>query len=107
MWVRIPPPALLSKPSGGDAREALVDLAHHCRALADRSGAALGGAGADVAGGVDPRDAGLEHPFRPRLVARADEAVGAAGDRVADPVRARVRSDEEEEVAERDGLAVL
>src|SRR5581483_5990280 len=50
--------------------------------FADGRGAALGRAGADVAGGEDARDAGLEQVLAVRRGAGEDEAVLVAGDRV-------------------------
>ncbi len=81
-------------------REVLVDEAHDRRALADRGRAALDRAGAHVAGGVDAGDAGLEQAVGARLGAGEDEALGVAGDRVAEPVGAGRGAEEEEEEGE-------
>src|SRR6185437_11528414 len=63
--------------------------------------------GADVAGGKDAGHARLEQMLGAGGVAREDEAVGGAGDRVVDPLGARVRAEEEEEIGEGEPVAVL
>ena len=83
-----------------------MDEAHDRRALADRGRAALDRAGADVAGGVDAGDAGLEQALGAGLGAGEDEAVLVAGDRVAEPVGAGRGAEEEEEEGERQPRAV-
>lgn len=64
-------------------------------ALPDGGRAALERARADVAGGVEPRYVGLEQAGRSGGSARQDEAVVVAGDRLAEPVDARVGAKEE------------
>ena len=72
----------------------LVDEADHRRALADRGRAALDRPGADVAGGVDAGDAGLEQALGARLGAGQHEPLVVAGDDVAEPVGARDGAEE-------------
>ena len=90
-----------------EACQVLVDEPHDHRALADRGGAALDRARADVAGGVDARDARLEQPVGAGVGAGEDEAVVVARDRVAEPVGARSGAEEEEQERERQPLAVV
>jgi hypothetical protein len=89
------------------ASEMRVDALHGHRALPHRRRAALGRAGADVAGRVDARHAGLQQVLGMRVGAREDEAVLVAGHGVAEPVRARARAEEEEQERERHALAAL
>ena len=78
-----------------------MDEADHGGALADRGRAALDRAGADVAGGVDAGDAGLEQALGAGVGAGEDEALRVAGDGVAEPVGAGRGAEEEEEEGER------
>ena len=78
-----------------------MDEADDRGALADRGRAALDRAGADVAGGVDAGHAGLEQAVGAGVGAGEDEALGVAGDRVAEPLGAGRGAEEEEEEGER------
>ena len=84
----------------------LVDELHGHRSFADGGGAALGRPRADVAGREDAGHAGLEQVAGAGGVAREDEAVGSACDRVVEPFRARLCAEEEEEEGEWEALAV-
>jgi hypothetical protein len=69
---------------------------HRCRrSLANRRGDALDRAGADVAGGKDTRQGGLQ-PSR-TVAAGGDEAVGVEVDDAMEPIRVRTRADEYEQ----------
>src|SRR5207253_2594057 len=87
--------------------EVLVDELHGHRSLADGGGAALGRAGADVAGGENAGHARLEQVVGAGSVAGEEEAVGRACDGVVEPFRARLCAEEEEEEGERQALASL
>src|SRR6476659_10811501 len=87
--------------------QVLMDELDGHRPLADGGGAAFGRAGAHVAGGKDAGHARLEQVVAAGGVAGEDEAVGGARDRVAEPLRARLRAQEEEEGGEREPLAAL
>ncbi len=84
-----------------------MDELHGHRSFADGGGAALGRAGANVAGGEDAGHARLEQVVGAGGVAGEDEAVGGARDGVVEPLRARLRAEEEEEEGERQTLAAL
>src|SRR3954451_19473744 len=86
--------------------DALVDEGDDHRALADRCGDALGRSAPRVTDRVDPGDARLEDPVGPGRVARQDESVLVANDRVPEPVRMRLGAEEQEEVLERQPLVV-
>jgi hypothetical protein len=75
----------------------LVDELHGHRSFAHGCGATFTGAGPDIPGGEDARDARLEQIVGPGGVAGEDEAVGIARDGVVEPLRARLRAEEEEE----------
>ena len=75
------------------------------RSFADGGGAALGRAGADVAGREDAGNARLEQVVGVRCGAGEDEAVVVARDGVVEPLGARQRAEEEEQERERQALA--
>src|SRR5690242_18985691 len=84
----------------------LVHELYRHRPFADGGGAALPRAGANVAGGEDAGHAGRKEAIRVRSLAGEDEPVGVARNRVLEPLRARSRAEEEEEVRERQAPAV-
>src|SRR5579859_4606417 len=99
-------PALLrSRDSSRVSCEVLVDELDGHRSLADCGGAALGRAGADVAGGENPGHACPEQSFGADRVAGEDEAVGGACDGVVEPIRVRRCAEKAEEERERKALA--
>ena len=81
-----------------------VDELDSHRAFADCRGAALGRAGADVAGREHAGDIGLEQVVHVRCRAGEDEAVVVAADGVVEPLGARQRAEEKEH--EREGKAL-
>ena len=84
----------------------LVHELHGHRAFADGRRAALRRARADVARGEDAGDARLEQVGGSGRVAGDDEAVVVACNGVAEPVRARLRAEEEEQERERHEASV-
>src|SRR5262245_42945925 len=98
-----------TRSSDADRRrcESRVDELHGHRSFADRSGTALGRAGADVAGGEDALNARLERELGAGRFTGEDEAVGVARNCVVEPRRARSRAEEEKEEREREALAAL
>src|SRR2546430_16146243 len=81
-----------------------VDELHRHRALTNGGGASLGRARADVTGGEDARNTGLERVLGSRSSAREDEAVIVACDRVVEPIGARLGAEEEKQERERQAL---
>ena len=95
-----------SGPRRGVRRHPLVHEADDHRSLAHGRGAALHRTRAHVAGRVDPRDARLQQRLRARFGAGENEAVGVARQRVAEPIGARRRTEEQEQVGEGQALSV-
>src|SRR6476469_1298542 len=85
----------------------LVDELDRHRAFADRRRAPLRGAVASIAGGEDAGNARLEQVLRSGCVAGEDETVRSTRDSLVEPLGARPRAEEEEEVGQRQLLAVL
>src|SRR4051794_23747400 len=86
--------------------DALVDEADDHRTLAHRCGDALGRSAPRVTDRVDAGDARLEDPVGPGRVARQDESVLVANDRVPEPVGVRLGAEEQEEILEGELLVV-
>ena len=74
----------------------LVYKLHGHSSLTHGGSAALGGPGADVAGGEDAGHACLEQVVGAGCAAGEDEAVSSACDRFVEPFRARLCAEEEE-----------
>ena len=84
-----------------------MHVGDHHGALADGGGDALRRAGARIPDGVDAGNARTQQMLAACTGAGEDEAVLVALDRVAEPVRVRVRTEEEKQVGEGDALAIL